>query len=494
MKISFFILLSVFLFCIFNFIPQLVSAGSSANFQIQIYYAEKIENIDTTIPSIVTITNPNNSSLEINTPDYVLTSGDEVETTIHSIPKASVIDSKQLPIGKLGAEVFYNISFKKTSDETPVHVFDKDITLDFSYENSDISGINESTLGVYRWNGSAWSLLTDSVVDENLNKITATSSNFSYFAILGDALISCGDSTCNGSETCSTCSTDCGICPPSCGDSTCNGSETCSTCSADCGSCPSGGGGGGGGGGGVYIPPVTSAIFSGRAYPKSTITLLKDAQVAATTITDANANFSLTLSGLAGGNYIFSVYSEDSKGVRSSLLTFPISVTSGATTSVGGIFIAPTIAVDKKEVKRGDDIQIFGQSTPNSEITISVNSDEEIFSKIQSDKNGVYLYNFDTALLEMGDHSTRSKVALNGNISSFSKVVSFVVGTKNVYNPITQVVSRGDVNNDKKINLVDFSIAAYWYKKASPPANIDLNNDGKVDLVDFSIMAYYWTG
>lgn len=35
-----------------------------------------------------------------------------------------------------------------------------------------------------------------------------------------------------------------------CGDGICNGGETCSTCSADCGSCPSTGGSGGGGGGG----------------------------------------------------------------------------------------------------------------------------------------------------------------------------------------------------------------------------------------------------
>ncbi|MCX6750789.1 MAG: DUF4215 domain-containing protein [Candidatus Pacearchaeota archaeon] len=93
----------------------------------------------------------------------------------------------------------------------------------------------------------------------------------------------CGDNICNHGETCSTCSHDCGICPPSCGnglkegteqcdrgilngqvcsplygsscnycssscklitingpfcgDDTCNGSETCSTCSCDCGAC-----------------------------------------------------------------------------------------------------------------------------------------------------------------------------------------------------------------------------------------------------------------
>jgi len=50
------------------------------------------------------------------------------------------------------------------------------------------------------------------------------------------ACASCGDGTCNGTETCSTCASDCGACA-SCGDGTCNGSETCSTCASDCGAC-----------------------------------------------------------------------------------------------------------------------------------------------------------------------------------------------------------------------------------------------------------------
>ena len=51
----------------------------------------------------------------------------------------------------------------------------------------------------------------------------------------------CGDFTCNGTETCSTCPGDCGTCAPVCGDFTCNGGETCSTCSLDCGPCAGGG-------------------------------------------------------------------------------------------------------------------------------------------------------------------------------------------------------------------------------------------------------------
>ena len=255
-----------------------------------------------------------------------------------------------------------------------------------------------------------------------------------------------------------------------------------------------GGGGGGGGSSGIVSAPSTSAVFSGKAYPGSTVVLLKDAQVAATTIAGQDAKFQMNISGLSGGNYIFSVYSEDKKSIRSSPLTFPVSVTSGTTANITGIFIAPTIATDKSEVRRGDNITIFGQTVPASEVTISVNSEEEFFIKKVADATGAYLLNFDTSALEMGQHQTKSKSALNGEITAFGKAVGFTVGTKNVTTELPKIAPKGDTNGDNKVNLVDFSVAAYWYKRSSPPASADLSGDGKVDLVDFSIMAFHWTG
>ena len=111
----------------------------------------------------------------------------------------------------------------------------------------------------------------------------------------------------------------------------------------------------------------------------------------------------------------------------------------------------------------------------------------------------MYLLNFDTNVLEIGSHSTRSKAAIAGEISQFSNTVGFKVGTKNI--PVTpgKCPAKGDLNSDCRVNLVDFSIAAYWYKKPlsatfKPIELIKLNGDGKIDLIDFSIMAYYWTG
>jgi len=253
---------------------------------------------------------------------------------------------------------------------------------------------------------------------------------------------------------------------------------------------------GGGGGGGTYTPPPSQTVvnFSGRAYPESTVTLLKDAQVAATTIAGSDASFQISISGLSAGNYIFSLYSEDREGRRSALLTFPVSVTKGAATNVSGIFIAPTIDVDKNKVKRGDNIAIFGQSAPCADIVILVSSEEEFFAKTISDKDGVYLYNFDTSVLDYGTHYTKSKASISSlAISGFSRAVSFEVSTTAA--PKEELAFlKGDLNQDNRVSLIDFSIAAFWYKRPSPPALVDLNSDGKVDLVDFSIMAFYWTG
>lgn len=271
-----------------------------------------------------------------------------------------------------------------------------------------------------------------------------------------------------------------------------SGSLSCSSsCSFNTTSCVSSGGGGGGGS--VSIPS-TNVVFSGRAYPLSRVSILKDGQLVVTTIAGPDSNFSATTSNLSTGNYIFALYGEDKNDVRSSLFTFPIFITSGVTTKIGGIFIAPTISVDKSEVKKGDDIAIFGQSSPFSNVTVSVNSAEEFFVKKTTDAQGVYLLNFDTSVLEFGDHHTKSKVALNDDVSPFGTIVGFAVGNKNVFVGSKKSSLIGDVNEDGRVNLIDFSILAFWYKKLNPPKITDLNSDSKIDLVDFSIMTFHWTG
>jgi len=257
-------------------------------------------------------------------------------------------------------------------------------------------------------------------------------------------------------------------------------------------------GGGGGGGGGGNVNPIhldTVVNFSGMAYPLSRVYILKDGQVAATTIADPAANFSVSLSDLRTNTYTFSVYGEDDSGRKSAFFSFPIFITSGTTVNIANIFLSPTIDVDKSDVKKGDNLVIFGRSIPQKEIVISVHSAEELFYKSNSNAMGGYLYNLDTSVLEIGKHQTKSKAIAGNQISQYTTPVSFSVGSENKPKDLTLCAFlKGDLNCDNHVNLIDFSIMAYWYKKPSPPAKVDLNNDGKISLVDFSIMAFNWTG
>lgn len=259
-----------------------------------------------------------------------------------------------------------------------------------------------------------------------------------------------------------------------------------------------GGGVGGGGGGGSsssnFGPASADILLSGRAYPNSTVTVLEDAQVVASTNAGADGTFSASVNGISAGNYIFSVYGEDATGVRSSLYTFPISVTSSVTTGVSGIFIAPTLSADKTEVKQGDPITFFGQTFPGSQVTISINSSVEEFAQTMADKNGIYQYSFNTAPLEMGSHSAKDEAATTSEVSSYGASVAFSVGDTNVLRKNNANLGKADLNNDGKVNLVDFSILDYWYHRANPPTSVLLDGAATVDLADFSILAFYWTG
>lgn len=254
-------------------------------------------------------------------------------------------------------------------------------------------------------------------------------------------------------------------------------------------------GGGGGGGGGMITPPTNTLNVTGQAFPLSKITLLKDGQKIAETISGPDAKFSLNISGLATGSYNFAVQGIDPKGNQTPLFSFNVSLTTGVTANVTGVFLPPTIAVDNAIVKRGENVTIFGLTVPNSQIIININSETNLFIPTRSDTTGSYLLRFDTSPLEEGSHSARSKTQTSTDISEYSNLVNFSVGQ------ITEpsLCKKGDLNGDNVVNLIDFSIAAFWYKKSFNEKMLikekcALNGDAIINLKDFSIMAYYWNG
>lgn len=261
----------------------------------------------------------------------------------------------------------------------------------------------------------------------------------------------------------------------------------------------SGGGGGGGGGGAPSSNTTTTTVnFSGRAYPESKVTLLRDAQMVKTTTADDDATFDFTLSGVTAGNYFYAVYAEDSAGRRSSLVTLSVTVKSGQIANVAGVFIPPTLVIDQTEVKAGDALTISGQSVPGATVTVLIGNEEPQFVQAIADDDGIYSAVFDTAELANGQYLVKALSTFNQEISGYSASTSFAVGEVTV--PVEEgAPPKSDINGDARVNLVDFSIIAFWYGRALDVEFLAieaeaLSGDGKIDLVDLSILAFYWTG
>lgn len=256
---------------------------------------------------------------------------------------------------------------------------------------------------------------------------------------------------------------------------------------------PGGGGGGGGGGGAVDNTLPTEVIFKGIAYPGRIVVLMSDGQVIAKVPAGPDALFEIHKAGIGTGAFNFSVWSEDINGIRSTTKSFSQWITAGVTTVISGIFLPPTISADKSEVRLGDEITFIGQTAPSAVVNMFVHSESELIKATSTDKNGVWIYRLDTIELEKGSHTSKARANKNSLISTFSDLVNFVVGDRNVTAGKRKKLI-GDLNDDGFVNLIDFSIEAFWYKKTGFPPDFDLNGDNKIDLIDFSIMAYYWTG
>ena len=286
------------------------------------------------------------------------------------------------------------------------------------------------------------------------------------------------------------------------GDEQCDGDDlggqTCSglgyyggtlSCKADC-TFDTSGCTAGGGGGWVQPPVGTKVILKGKAYPGSEVHVLKDGKEIAPTKADSKANFTKEITEITPGIYTFGLWVKDQNGIKSITYTLTFRVTSNVSTTVSGIFLPPTIGIDKISLPKGGTLNIFGQTVPGIEVNVHVFS-QEIVTITTSDEIGVWLLPFNTKPLDEGAHMTKARFQLNAEErSGFGKVLTFFIGEKMIL--FEEISSRVDFNGDGRVNLVDFSILLSWWERDNPQC--DLNQNGTVDLPDFSILLSYWTG
>ncbi|RJO59461.1 hypothetical protein C4546_02080 [Candidatus Parcubacteria bacterium] len=237
--------------------------------------------------------------------------------------------------------------------------------------------------------------------------------------------------------------------------------------------------------------PITAVIFRGIAYPASVISILKDGVLAAEVPADPQARFDITLGSLSAGTYNFSVSGKDQNGVQGPPANFAITLSTGTTVTITGIFLGPTIEVDKTQVRLGDTVTVFGSTSPRSTVSVYLSSESEQAFNTQATHSGTWTKQFQANDLSLGSHTAKSKATdPDGSVSEFSNTVAFQIATT------AQCEGKviADIDCDSHVDLVDFSIMLYYWSK--PPAKnsrVDLNVDGVVNIIDFSILLYYWT-
>ncbi len=237
--------------------------------------------------------------------------------------------------------------------------------------------------------------------------------------------------------------------------------------------------------------PQTAVTFSGLAYPKATVSILKEGAPAISVIADITGYFTATLEEKYDSTIVYTLYAVDISGNKSLLINYPIVVYTGYITHLSGIRFAPTIVIDKAQVRAGDYLTVFGYSLPSVGMEVFIEGKQKKSFTLTSNSNGTYKIILPMTDLPKGDYVVYVRYA---NDARISKLVKFIIGDTNI--PNTDIVENvpGDCNYDGIINLVDFSVLAFWYNKENPPKCVDTNGDNKINLVDFSILAFWWTG
>jgi hypothetical protein len=156
-------------------------------------------------------------------------------------------------------------------------------------------------------------------------------------------------------------------------------------------------------------------------------------------------------------------------------------------TTVANILLPPTITAKPAQVPSGGLVLLSGQSVPNAAIRTEIHPEKSALTA-ETNESGDWALQLDTKSLKDGAHNAKAMFTLTSTVKSgFGKSVSFYVGTA-----APTGCGTPDMNEDEKVNLVDFSIFLLSWNTTEPRA--DFNCSGSVNLADFSIMLFAWTG
>lgn len=139
-----------------------------------------------------------NTTITVTAPSNFTSTSSSVVIQIQSLSGGTVLGSLGTPSGWSGAgNTVFDVKAIIDS-HTTLDSFNSPVTISYQYSDSDISGLNESTLQLYHYHDGAWSTLTSCSVDTGANTITCTTPSFSIFSLFGQTQSSSGSRNSSG--------------------------------------------------------------------------------------------------------------------------------------------------------------------------------------------------------------------------------------------------------------------------------------------------------
>lgn len=233
----------------------------------------------------------------------------------------------------------------------------------------------------------------------------------------------------------------------------------------------------------------TKVVLRGRAFPNARVQVLLDGKELGTVNADANADFVFSSTEVMPGTASFGFRATDGAGNTSSASSVVFDVLQGAVTTVANVFVPPTLVLSTVKFEPGEPLTLSGLTVPKAKVTTKISAAGAGTFTADADAAGKWALKVDTESFPNGSHTAKAYFQMSDTVKSgFGRSVAFVVGTD------TSGGSCGapDMNSDKKVNLVDFSIFLISWNTTEQKA--DFNCDEKVNLADFSIMLFEWTG
>lgn len=247
---------------------------------------------------------------------------------------------------------------------------------------------------------------------------------------------------------------------------------------------------GGGGGNWTNIiaptaPALSTVSFAGFASPGAFVMLSASGRAMASTTASLDGGFTITTQ-ITPGTYVFGITSRDDAGRYGAFRSIPMTVSRDSRSAVSGIAISPTLSVQVNEKAL-----FSGKTVPAAIVRLAAGSIER---SVLSDATGSFSFEVDPVLLT-GTISARVYAEAGSMTVPWSNPVQLRIDTAVRSAPLR----KADINADGRVDLADFSMLLYWYRRELSPSLVEIerarfNADGKLDFTDFSIMAYHWTG